>query len=556
MTCSEFKSIFPDVDVPLQDLPTFFFEQTSKLQSDRPIFVNADNSQTETLTGTQLHDMSVALASGLYHTLNVRKGDVVAVVLPNTIYYFVVTMAALMLGATCTLINPAYVPGELAQQLGHCGAKFVVTDNNTLPSIRQALAQLEGTIISSTKSILCVDRASAHAGVHSIFGILSHHEFPRFRVSCKAEMQATPAFLCYSGGTTGLPKGVMLSHYNIVANILQGKCLQDTLRIAKRTTLTMLPIFHIYGLVSIALTFPLCGSSIVFMSKFNPCRFLQLIEEYKVTDVALVPPIINTLAKLPPASFINNVSSLQLVISGAAPLGPGTTALFEVFINARVAQGYGLTETSPGISFNIHDSNNHKSSGTLMPNIEAIVVDDYGRRLGPGKTGELCSRGPNIMLGYLQNEEETTRVIGEDGFSHTGDIGFIDHPATVFVTDRKKELIKFNGFQVAPAELEGILLLHPQVKDCAVIGVFDDERLTEVPRAFLVLSADEAGRSLQADEVARELVEWVNGQVAYFKHLRGGYVLVDAIPKSPAGKIPRRVLRDMVTGAKQINNAY
>ncbi|KAJ2346612.1 hypothetical protein GGH92_003519 [Coemansia sp. RSA 2673] len=185
------------------------------------------------------------------------------------------------------------------------------------------------------------------------------------------------------------------------------------------------------------------------------------------------------------------------------------------------------------------------SSGQLLPNIQVKVIDDSGRALGEGKVGELCFRGPNIMLEYLNNKEATNHIIDRDGFLHTGDVGFVDSRRFVFVTDRKKELIKFNGFQVAPAELEGILLQHPQVRDCAVTGVFDQLRQTEVPRAYLVLS--DASTAVHADEAAKTIVKWMNRQVAYYKQLRGGYVLVSAIPKSASGKILRRALNSPPT---------
>ncbi|KAJ2457086.1 hypothetical protein GGF42_002892 [Coemansia sp. RSA 2424] len=262
----------------------------------------------------------------------------------------------------------------------------------------------------------------------------------------------------------------------------------------------------------------------------------------------LVPPILNSMVKLAGTAALYDVSSLRWVISGAAPLGPETARRLELaYSGLRVLQGYGLTESSPGISLNGPSANRLGSSGQLLPNIEAKVIDDEGQTLGEGegKLGELCFRGPNIMLGYLNNDEATRQTIDKWGFLHTGDIGFIDEQRFVFVTDRKKELIKFNGFQVAPAELEGILLQHPSVLDCAVMGVFDPMRQTEVPRAYLVLA--EKRDLLAADDAAKDIVVWMNRQVAYYKQLRGGYVLVSAIPKSASGKILRRALLDTST---------
>ncbi|KAJ2427696.1 hypothetical protein GGF41_001601, partial [Coemansia sp. RSA 2531] len=204
-----------------------------------------------------------------------------------------------------------------------------------------------------------------------------------------------------------------------------------------------------------------------------------------------------------------------------------------------ILQGYGLTETSPAISLNPPTASNVRSVGRILPSIEAKVVDDIGRTLDSNEIGELCFRGPNIMLEYLNNDEATKETIDVDGYLHTGDVGYIDDQQHIYVTDRKKELIKYNGFQVAPAELEGIILQHPFVRDCAVKGIFDLQRQTEVPKAYLVLADPDQNDPAAA---AQRVVEWVNNQVAYYKQLRGGYVLVNSIPRNTSGKILRRLL--------------
>ncbi|KAJ2890525.1 hypothetical protein GGI21_006138, partial [Coemansia aciculifera] len=220
-----------------------------------------------------------------------------------------------------------------------------------------------------------------------------------------------------------------------------------------------------------------------------------------------------------------DLSSLKWVISGAAPLGTETARCLELAYNGlAVMQGYGLTESSPGLSLGGPLAHRKGSSGQILPNIEAKVINDSGQSLEAGETGELCFRGPNIMIGYLNNDKATRETIDQDGFLHTGDIGHVDADRFVYVTDRKKELIKFNGFQVAPAELESILIQHPQVRDCAVVGVFDQQRQTEVPRAYLVLAPlEDTVTSTNLDETAQAIVTWMDCQVAYYKQLRGGY---------------------------------
>ncbi|KAJ2608708.1 hypothetical protein H4S08_004352, partial [Coemansia sp. RSA 1365] len=275
------------------------------------------------------------------------------------------------------------------------------------------------------------------------------------------------------------------------------------------------------------------------MSTFTMDRFLSAIEHYRITDSLLVPPVINELTKLATSGAkFNDISSLQWIISGASPLSASTIESFEKYLSGiKIMQGYGLTETSPGLSLNMPGQRNIYSSGILLPNIEVMVIDNQGISLPEGEVGELCFRGPNIMMGYFNNSQATQHTIDSNGFLHTGDIGYIDFQRHIYVTDRKKELIKFNGFQVAPAELEGVLLQHPHVLDCAVVGYFDNKRLTELPRAFLVLAPNQITTTLDANIIAKDIVDWMNSKVAYYKRLRGGFVIVDAIPKSASGKI-------------------
>ncbi|KAJ2773230.1 hypothetical protein IWQ57_001403, partial [Coemansia nantahalensis] len=460
--------------------------------------------------------------------LGVRPGDVVAVVLPNTVHYVVITLAIHMLGAACMAANPASTERELAHQLEHSAARFIVA-MGAGPS--DGAPALHGISI----------RPTAGAGARTLASLLGGRRFPRRRLRSADEARRTPAFICFSGGTTGLPKATVLSHYNMVANIAQVLVAQRQMALPAgrlATTLCLLPIFHSYGLVCAAYGMPLCGAAVVVMRGFAMDRFLACVARHGVTHAPLAPPIINALSRLPPDAHA--AASLRWIVSGAGPLGDSIIARLEAALPAvQVMQAYGVTEASPGISLTTPACRRAAASGRLLPNIEAKVVDDAGRPLAPGETGELCFRGPNIMLGYLGQPKATREAIDDDGFLHTGDIGHIDADAYVFVTDRKKELIKYNGFQVAPAELEAQLLLHPRVGDCAVVGVFDAERQTELPRAFLVLDAPATDR----DAVAREVVGWLDARVAYYKRLRGGYVLVDEIPKSPAGKILRRLLR-------------
>ncbi|ORX66060.1 acetyl-CoA synthetase-like protein [Linderina pennispora] len=531
------NSRLPDIDIPATDLPTFFFGRLganadfARENEPRPLLVDGDVDDGDSLTLAELESLTTRLASGLYHTVGVRPGDVVAIISPNTIYYPAAVLATLMVGATCTLVNPAYTAREVAYQLVDSSASAVVAAADFLPIVQAALDDdVQGNLsrISLTNNVLVIGKTPVVVGstsVPSVFDVLSDSEYPRVLLTTEQEAKGTTALLCYSSGTTGLPKGVMLSHRNVVANILQcfGLLTDDFTKERPQTTLAS------------------AGIAVVVIAKFEMARYLTLIARHKVTQSPVVPPIVNGLVKLPIVRDYD-LSSLQLLLSGAAPLSAAMALELKKCIpNACVVQGYGATEACPALSLGWPTSMNIRSTGNLLASVQAKVIDDDGNMLGVGETGELCFRGPNIMIGYLNNEQATADTIDTDGFLHTGDIGYIDEDRFVYVTDRKKELIKFNGFQIAPAELEGLLHQHPSVRDVAVVGVYDEERNTEVPRAFLVLNIDD---KLQTpDQVAGEVVEWLDGRVAYYKKLRGGYRLVDAIPKSASGKILRRMLK-------------
>jgi acyl-CoA synthetase (AMP-forming)/AMP-acid ligase II len=338
----------------------------------------------------------------------------------------------------------------------------------------------------------------------------------------------------YSSGTTGLPKGVMLSHGNLVANVLQVDAsghLQD----GRDTLICFLPFFHIYGLVVTLLTGLRSGATLVVMPRFELEPYLDLVERYHATVLHVVPPIVLALAKNPAAAG-RDFSSVRKLFSGAAPLGGDVIGQCTARVDCILQQGYGLTETSPATHITSAGSSALKagSIGSLLPNTECRVVDPMtGADVPEGQDGELWIRGPQVMRGYLNRPEETRATLDAEGWLHTGDIGHADVDGDFFIVDRLKELIKYKGMQVAPAELEALLLSHPAVADAAVVPHKDLEA-GEIPHAFVVL---------KAPATAEELMAFVAGRVASYKKIRR-LDFIDAIPKSPSGKILRRVLRD------------
>ncbi|HKG79358.1 MAG TPA: AMP-binding protein, partial [Pyrinomonadaceae bacterium] len=340
--------------------------------------------------------------------------------------------------------------------------------------------------------------------------------------------------LPFSSGTTGLPKGVMLTHHNLVANICQmeGLCYfyeTDTL-------ICVLPLFHIYGLVVVLNMGLYTGATIVMMPRFELESFLKAVQDYDVSLAHIVPPIVLALSKNP---IVDNykLPKLKTLFSGAAPLGEELTRACMDRLGCNIRQGYGMTETSPVTHSSPAPPRASKfgSVGVAAPNTECKIIDlDSGVPLGPGQKGEVCVRGPQIMKGYLNRPDATAHTIDNEAWLHTGDIGYADEDGHFFIVDRAKELIKYKGFQVPPAELEAVLLTHPCVADAAVIPCADDEA-GEVPKGIIVL---------RQPAEPEAILEFVAERVAPHKRIR--YLeFVEKIPKSPSGKILRRVLVDM-----------
>jgi acyl-CoA synthetase (AMP-forming)/AMP-acid ligase II len=326
----------------------------------------------------------------------------------------------------------------------------------------------------------------------------------------------------------------MLTHANLVANLVQLERHLD-MDTSDEVLMAVLPFFHIYGMQVIMNDGLRRGATLVTMPRFDLPQFLELIQRYRATRLFVVPPMVLALAKQPIVDDYD-LSSVRTLFSGAAPLGPELAEEARARIGAPTIQGYGMTEMSPVSHASRFDDDRPGSIGILVASAEARVVDpETGEDLPVGADGEIWCRGPMVMRGYLNRPDATAETIDADGWLHTGDIGHVDADGFWYVVDRLKELIKYKGFQVPPAELEALLLTHPAVADCAVIGV-PDEEAGEIPKAFVVTKpGQEVG--------AEALQEFVAGHVASYKQIRI-VEFTEAIPKSPSGKILRRMLRD------------
>lgn len=501
--------------IPEVSLTDFIFKSTSEFK-DKTALIDGPSGQS--LTYLQFENAVRRVAASLAKK-GFRKGDVFAIFSTNCVDYAVIFHAVAMLGGISTTLNPLYTAEEAAFQLKDAGAKFLVTAPFFIDKAKVAAAD------SKIEELFVFGEAEGATPFASL--LESDGDAPRVEVNPREDLVALP----YSSGTTGLPKGVMLTHYNLVANLRQ----MDGLDYFSRDDILIcvLPLFHIYGLVVVLNMGLHTGSTVVMMPRFDLEQFLSLIEKYRVSLAHIVPPIVLKLAKDP---LIDNydLSSLRMLFSGAAPLGPELSRECIQRIGCGLRQGYGMTETSPVTHSSPAEQSKMKlgSVGPPAPNTEVKVVDPAtGEELGANQEGEICVRGPQIMKGYLNNAEATARTIDADNWLHTGDIGYADEDGHFFVVDRVKELIKYKGYQVAPAELEAVLLTHPAIADCAVIPCRDDEA-GEVPKAFVVKKLDTS---------AEAIMDFVAARVAPHKRVRE-VEFIKQIPKSLSGKILRRVL--------------
>ncbi len=511
-----FRSPYPDVDIPRTSLSEFVLERAEEL-GDKPALIDGPTGRT--ITYAELRAGVLRLASGLA-ARGFEKGDVFAIFSPNLPEYAVAFHGVATAGGVCTTINPLYRIEELTFQLEHAKARYLLTIPQFLD---RALEAANNTDVEEVFVLGEAEGATPFAQL-----LASDSPPPKIDIDPENDLLALP----YSSGTTGFPKGVMLTHHNIVANICQTMVPHSTDQ--DDVAIGVLPFFHIYGMTVIMNVAMRLGATVVTMPRFDLEEFLQLLQDHKVTRAYLVPPIILALAKHPIVDKYD-LSDLEVIMSGAAPLGADLAAAAASRLGKTlVIQGYGLTETSPVTHMvpDEADKDRPGSIGHLIPNTSAKFVDPAsGQEVGVGETGELWIQGPQVMKGYLNDPESTARTVDEEGWLHTGDIGRADADGYFFLVDRLKELIKYKGFQVPPAELEAVLLTHPSIADAAVIPV-PDEEAGEIPKAYVVLKE-------KVDE--DEIVGYVAERVAPYKKIRRVEV-IEEIPKSASGKILRRVL--------------
>jgi len=510
-----FASPLPDVEIPDVPLTEYVLAHAERL-GDKPALIDGGSGRTLTYAG--LAGAIRSLAGGLA-AKGFGRGDVLALMSPNIPEYAVIFHGVAMAGGTITTINPTYTAQEVHKQLVDSAASILVT----IPMFLEVAT--EGAKDTSVTEIYVLGEAEGALPVTALFGAPLAAQVP-----VEAD---TVVVLPYSSGTTGISKGVMLTHHNLIANVAQVLSGADISE--NESFIAVLPFFHIYGMQVLMNTGLRAGVTIITMPRFDLEEFLRLHQEHGITRSFVAPPIVVALAKHPMVDSYD-LSALKQVFSGAAPLSAELSLECGARLGCDVVQGYGMTELSPVSHLTPPGNYKPGSCGVTAPNTLTMVVDPVTQKeLGVDEDGEICIKGPQVMVGYLGNQAATDAIFDREGWLHTGDIGHVDADGHMFIVDRLKELIKYNGFQVPPAELEALLLTHPAIADAAVVGL-PDESAGEIPVAHVVLRPG-------AEATPEEIMAFVAGQVAHYKQIRQ-VVITDTIPKSASGKILRRLLKD------------
>jgi acyl-CoA synthetase (AMP-forming)/AMP-acid ligase II len=532
-----FASPFPQVQIPTTSVYEYLFGELTEGDADRVALVDAGTG-----TETTYREMiaSIDAFAGALAQRGIDGGDVVGLLAPNSSAFAVAFHGILRAGATATTINALFTVKDIAKQLTDSRAAMLVTVTALLP---QALEAAAGVGLPDAKVIVLDGPGEPVDGHPNGVELLR----PGFDAPDVTFDPATHlAVLPYSSGTTGNPKGVMLTHRNLAANVAQIRPVQGMG--SDDRVLAVLPFFHIYGMTVLLNAVLHARARLVIMGSFDLAKFLGNIAEHRCTYAFIAPPVAVALAKHPLVERYD-LSSLVGIMSGAAPLDDELAHAVATRLGCQLVQGYGMSELSPVSHVTPFDGGRDlvgsaapkSSCGWTVPNAVTKIVDaETGAEIDPptsglSETGELWFKGPNVMAGYLNDDKSTRETIDDDGFLHTGDLARVDSAGCVYIVDRLKELIKYKGYQVPPAELEAVLLTHPQIADAAVVGVIDPDSGEEVPKAFVVKQSE--GELTEA-----EVMDFVAEHVAPYKKVRQ-VAFIEAIPKSASGKILRKDLR-------------
>ncbi|KAK5072868.1 hypothetical protein LTR64_000722 [Lithohypha guttulata] len=557
----------PDLDIPTHCTTyQYFFEENPALSG---AYENAVTK--ERLSFKDVKHKAELLSSIFVRRYNLKPDETVSLFSSNSVWYPVGVWATVRAGGRVNGASPAYNVEETVHALKTARTRILLTLPSSLATARQAATKVG----IPTSHILLLEGSAP--GVQSIQALITEAEadssfdiIPTWQIPSNTNNKQICGYLNFSSGTTGLPKAVMLSHHNIIAQCFQLRQLQVLSTgeppskihpdgLPEYRILAVMPLFHITGLVRFV-SYPVFMNGLsVMLPQFTLPSMLESIITYKIEELILVPPILIRLVQDPAVTpYLEDLHNIvKRWSSGSAPIAPEVIkALQRKFPATGFRQGYGATESTACISAHPPSHFDYKyahTGGKLVANTIAKVValssptsepDVPGEEilLGPNETGEICAKGPQIAMGYLGNEKATKETFDKDGFLHTGDVGYIDDEGLIVISDRIKEMIKVRGQQVAPAELEDILLGHEDVEDCAVIGI-PDSYSGEIPKGYVVLKQ----RDLENEDTGRRLMEYVKAKVVGYKRIKE-VEFVEAVPKSPTGKLLRRILKSWERG--------
>ncbi|CAG8772535.1 10276_t:CDS:10 [Cetraspora pellucida] len=501
-----FESKYPDIKIPQTGVYQYVTSNPEQIPDEKPIFIDGVTGKSCTY-GEFKHD-SKKFAAGLQDKL----------------------------GGKVTTANPKFIETELLHQLKDSGASVLIVHPEFIDSAIEV--SINAGIPSYNIFLFGDNEVKGYKPYRSV--LIGDREIEPVTYTPE-EAKSTTAYLLYSSGTTGKQKGIELTHTNINVNLAQ-LLGTDCFLGSQSIMMGILPFCHIFALTAIIHGTFIYSTTSIVLPCFNVKTFCEAIQNYKINYIHGVPPIINKLVDDPVVQDFD-LSSVEMIVSGAAPLSDKLVKKFYEMFNIPILQSYGLTEAALVLHYS--GTKNSKiavpgSIGTLIPNVKAKIISEDGHELGYDEPGELYIQGPNVMKGYLNNKEATDAVFDKDGFFITGDIVYVDEQGNFFIVNRKKEFIKYKGYQVAPAELESILLTHEAVSDAAVIGEYYEAEATEIPVAYVTIK----NKYEKSQDLAKNIQYYVDEKVASHKKIRGGVLYIDKIPRSDSGKMLRRILRE------------
>jgi long-chain acyl-CoA synthetase len=520
------------------------FEESLRRYGPQPAFTQGD----ATLSYSDLGRLSRNFAAFLQKTRQIKSQDCVAIMLPNCLSLPLALFGALRAGARISNVNPFYTAGELRHQLADAQARAIVVHADSLSSVLPVLkdtdihtlivardTEVPPADVSSAGMALYKDSAAAVPGIDLYSALASGQKLDLEPVNLSAR---DIAFLQYTGGTTGVAKGAVLTHRNIIANILQFSAMMAAkISAGREVVVTALPLYHIFALTINCLAFLYHGGrNVLIRNPRNLQDFIAVLSGAKFSVFTGVNTLFNNLLHQPELNRVD-FSNLKICIGGGSAIQASVAERWYAVTGCRLLQGYGLSETSPLLTINPHDAGEFSGSiGIPVPSTEISIRNEQGNELRAGEIGELCAKGPQVMKGYWQRKEDTRAAVTDDGFFKTGDIARMDEKGFLYIVDRKKDMILVSGFNVYPNEVEAVISQHDGVIECACVGVAD-EQSGEAVKVFVVAGPDAAIGSGDIREFCRQRL------AAYKipKHIE----FVAELPKSAVGKILRRELRKM-----------